>query len=397
MKRVNAKLWMCLAAVAGAAVLVHAPLGANIIGDPAGQKPRIGSAEEWRNRPEREPIVADVSVIGSRTVPVERLMCCIATKPGQPFSEGRAHEDLMRLAASRLCKPVSVATTSAKDGRVNVVFSVRTPPNTVREVIYRHAKHVGIKDLEQITHVKAGMPLDIWANQAACYDIQQYLTDAGYFFANVSLEEGYDASHERVVFNITEGPLVRLRNLQFVGKTEFARAEKLRPLLDSDVLLGAQAGCREVDLLEKYFRSIGFLNVHAAREVNFSDDFCHVDFVFHILEGTRYRIGVWQIHNSTEASGEILAGLIGLKKGAYVSEAAVADDIARLKEYAEESGDSVAVRHEFAFDMDRPGEVCVHYYIEDPRQIMPPPMPDVPPPTPGVPLPLPIIIIGPGR
>jgi hemolysin activation/secretion protein len=98
----------------------------------------------------------------------------------------------------------------------------------VREIVYRHAKHISEKDLEGLTGLRKGTPLDPVTNKSACFKIQDYLREKGYYFANVVLEEGDKATDERVVFNVTEGPIVRVRSTNFVGQEELASAARLR-------------------------------------------------------------------------------------------------------------------------------------------------------------------------
>ncbi len=71
------------------------------------------------------------------------------------------------------------------------------------------------------------MPLDLLGQPATpATSCKAYLKKQGYYFANVSLEEGFDEHHDRVVFNITEGPVLRVSKVSFV---ETKRAGHRRP------------------------------------------------------------------------------------------------------------------------------------------------------------------------
>ena len=61
----------------------------------------------------------------------------------------------------------------------------------------------------QATRLRKGMPLDPTSNKNACFEIQDYLRKKGRYFASVTLEEGEKPSDNRVVFNVSEGPIVR--------------------------------------------------------------------------------------------------------------------------------------------------------------------------------------------
>src|ERR1017187_5634644 len=148
-------------------------------------------------------LIANVYFEGVQNLPVEKAMNYVESKPGQAYSEAIAQKDIERLAASHLCVPIGVRTVEANtdDGRVNVIFTVRELRSVVKEIVFKHAKHSDVKELQKIARIQRGMPLDPMHNQIACYEIQEHLRTQGYYFANVTLEEGYDERHDRVVFN----------------------------------------------------------------------------------------------------------------------------------------------------------------------------------------------------
>src|SRR5262249_38946739 len=150
-----------------------------------------------------------------------------------------------------------------------------------REVVFKHAKHLSEEELQGLTRIRKGMPLDTTLNRLAQFEIQDALKKKGRYFASVSLEEGFDESHSRVVFNITEGPIVRVRATSFMGN-EFATGAQLRTHIDtSRAIFFESFGGKfvpemveeDVHKLEEYYRKNGFLNVLVSRRLDFSDDF----------------------------------------------------------------------------------------------------------------------------
>src|SRR5262245_18225816 len=93
-------------------------------------------------QPANRVFVADVYVEGLKRLPMKKVMHCLHTMRGQEYSEGVTREDISRLAASKLCKPVDVRAQPSTDGRVNVILVVREYASVVREVVYNHNKHV---------------------------------------------------------------------------------------------------------------------------------------------------------------------------------------------------------------------------------------------------------------
>src|SRR4029077_17407817 len=140
--------------------------------------------------------------------------------------------DATRLAETRMFRSVRVRDARLGDGRVQVYFEVQEYPNLIREIIYKNANHISEKDLENMTRLRKGTPLDPTSNRTACYEIQDYLKKKGRYFASVVLEEGDKPSDSRVVFNITEGPKVHVHGIRFEGHNGLSSDWRLETQVD---------------------------------------------------------------------------------------------------------------------------------------------------------------------
>ena len=319
-------------------------------------------------------LVADVHVFGNRTIPTSKVMQYIYTKPGSVYSYAEVQNDVSRLASSRLFKTIRpVRTETTTDGRINVIFEVQEQPNVVRSVEYRHAKHVSVKDLESLTKIRRGMPLDKELNRIVCFDLQEHLKRQGYYFANVNLEEGFDESHDRVIFNITEGPKLRIRSIQFTGHNELATSARLQTQIESRAAIAQSFGGTfnsamvedDVIKLENYYKSNGYQHVSVSRELEFSDDFSFVDITFHIKEGNRFRIHDWTLEGTKNLPREQLGSIVTLKSGEYFNANTVNADVRNLTDYAGWRGLQADVKTIVTEVPDSPGHVRVQYVVED--------------------------------
>src|SRR5262249_41691546 len=159
----------------------------------------------------------------NRMVPTEQVMNYIYLKPGQAFSNATAQKDVERLALSGLFRRgPTVSLQPNGNGTVTVIYDVEENPNVVRDVIFRHGNHISDSQLANLARVRKGAPLDPIRNKLACFEIQDALKKQGRLFANVVLEEGDKQGDTRVIFNITEGPVVRVRTISFTGENELA-------------------------------------------------------------------------------------------------------------------------------------------------------------------------------
>lgn len=319
-------------------------------------------------------LIANVFFEGVQNLPVDKAMNYIESKPGQAYSDATAQKDIEKLASSHLCQPIGVRTTPTDDGRVNVIFTVREFRSVVRDVVFKHAKHADVKELQQkVTRIRRGMPLDPTFNQLACYEVQEHLRSQGHYFANVTLEEGFDERHERVVFNITEGPIVRVRSVHFVGQKELATEARLRTQIDSSRALlqtwGGKFNPKMVDSdvfkLEEYYRGNGYLKAHVSRELQFSNDFTMVDIIFHIHEGARYRVQDFMVEGSKNYSREELQSFITLKKDAYFNAFEAEKNVSYLTQYIGYRGNQADVRMIPVEVPNAPDLMRVQFVVED--------------------------------
>ncbi len=316
--------------------------------------------------------VAAVLVVGNRNITTDRIMREIRTRPNLDYSAQRVQDDINRLAATHLFKHLAVRTRNTDDGRVEVIYEVQEHPNIVRDVIFKHAKHLTDDELLTLTRIRKGMPLDKTLNQLAVYEIQDALKKKGRLLASVTLEEGWDESHDRVVFNITEGPVVRVRSTEFTGN-EFASSARLRTQLEtSRAFLKSIGGDfqpamieEDVHKLEDYYRKFGFLNVQVGRELVFSDDFQFVDVTYHIQEGLRFHIKTRTVDGGKSLPVEQVKTIIQLKEGDWYNENVVDKDKESLAAFWGWRGYPVNVQPIVTLVPDEPGVVRVQYQVEE--------------------------------
>jgi outer membrane protein insertion porin family len=316
--------------------------------------------------------VAEVLIVGNKRVATERIMREVHTRPTDVFSTKSVQDDVNRLSKTHLFKHLSVRTHSTNDGRITVIFEVLEHPNIVREVVFKHAKHFSDDELMTMSRIRKGMPLDKTLNQLAVYEIQDAYKKKGRYLASVSLEEGFDESHSRVVFNITEGPIVRVRSTNFTGNT-FQSGARLRTQIEtSRALLQSLGGVyqpamvdEDINKLEEYYRANGFLNVRVAREVNFSDGFQFVDLVYHIQEGLQFRVKSTTIDGAKSLPSEQLGSIVRQKNGDFYNENVVTADQRNLADFFGWRGYPVNIQKQVTSIPGEPGVVRVAFQIEE--------------------------------
>lgn len=331
----------------------------------------------YSQTPARE-LVADVIPQGNASIPTEKVMRFIHTRPGMEYNASRLYDDVTRLSASRMFKNVRVREDKTPSGVV-IYFVLQEYPNLVQEVIYKNANHISEKDLEGMSRIRKGMPLDPVTNKQACFEIQEYLKKKGRYFANVTLEEGDKKTDHRVVFNVSEGPVVFVGSLNFQGNS-FVTAQRLRTQIDSTrTYLGLFSGKfnpaiidNDMVKLEEYYKANGFHDVKVNRELIFTQDYRGVDVIFHIHEGTRYIVKDVVVEGAKEKpnlrfqpSREEVSSIVQVKRDEYYNESTVSGDVRNITDYYGWRGYPVNVQKDVFMVPNEPGVVRVQYQVQE--------------------------------
>jgi outer membrane protein insertion porin family len=317
--------------------------------------------------------VGDVLVQGNRLVPTAQVMTQIKTRPGEVYDADKVQEDCRILSATRQFAKVDVDVKAAADGKITVIFTVQDQANLVQHITYNGAKHLGRTDddINAITGLRIGMPLDPVTNKLACKALIAKLNEDGRPFASCELQRGDKAGDTEVVFNIGEGPQVKISSVSFTGNTFVAGSVLGTHVQSSRAILGVLGGKLntamvedDVAKLKEYYKSFGYLAVHVSRELHWNDDGLTVALIFHVQEGLRY-----QVKDKPHVSGahsfppEQLEQLASLQAGKYYSQQDVDKDLSRIKDYFGATGREARTQVTRLFDKNAPGVCTVQYEV----------------------------------
>src|SRR5262245_54823323 len=158
--------------------------------------------------PARKVLVADVKVTGNRRVQTQTITAMLKTRPGIEYNPDQIQEDVRTLLATNQFGNVQARYLNRQDGRVDVFFVIVDYPNVVEDVRFEGAHSIKKKELETLTNIKKGQPLNPTQNQIACQAIVRAFNEKGRPFASCTLAEGGRPGDTKVIFSITEGPEV---------------------------------------------------------------------------------------------------------------------------------------------------------------------------------------------
>ncbi|HVS38171.1 MAG TPA: outer membrane protein assembly factor BamA [Gemmataceae bacterium] len=319
--------------------------------------------------------VADVLVQGNKLIPTQQIMAMVKTRAGALYSPEMVQEDVRTLVASRQFANVKADYRAEPDGRITVIFTVQDQANLVQHIVYNGAKHLGRTDddINKITGLHLGMPLDPVSNRAACQAIIRKLNEDGRPFASCELVRGDKPSDSDVIFNIGEGPKVKITAIDFEGNT-WEPASILQTHINSShaiagigLFLGTLNEAmidNDITKLEEYYKAFGYLDVHVSRELHWNEDGETATLIFHVREGVRFQIKDRpQVTGSTAIPVEQLEQEVGVKPNQYYSQADIDKDLNRIKDYLGKQGYETRAQAIPVFDKNSPGVCTVQYEV----------------------------------
>ncbi len=319
--------------------------------------------------------VADVIVPpGDFGLPNGRIASIVKTRAGSDFSQAALDDDVRDLYATRAFANVAVTKKDMGDGKVNIYFWLTPLPSRVEEIVYNGANHLKADELETVCNtsgLRKGMALNPIAAESARQAILRKYQEMGRIFSSVELAEGRRQGDTRVVFNVTEGPIVRLTALDFTGN-DFVPDGRLRTQVNSSrAILGLVGGVynpgmvdNDVSILEKYYKSYGFQDASVTRELIWAPDQRTVAVRFHIHQGMRYRVAGIQVAGNKTFESDRLLDLVHLKPGQYYDQNVVQADSLGIKTLYGNSGRDVGVQERLIWMPNgTPGEVTVNYEV----------------------------------
>ncbi|MCI0523684.1 MAG: hypothetical protein L0Y75_00335 [Acidobacteria bacterium] len=218
-------------------------------------------------------IIEDIEIRGNRRIPRDTILYSVQSKPGDLYSEAAVRRDFEAIIGMGVFDPLHarlLAVDGPRGGRV-VIFEVREYP-IIRAIEYRRLKSVTESEAltrfrERRVGVSKDSPFDPVKAYGARKALKELLAEKGYPDATVEVEvEEISATSVALVFNVTEGARVRIKEIEFTGAHAGFSQRRLR---------GAM----------KLVKEAGLLTIFTSKDIYFKDK------LLDDLERVRYFLG----------------------------------------------------------------------------------------------------------
>jgi outer membrane protein insertion porin family len=331
-------------------------------------------ASRARAQQPQQQVVEEVDIQGNRRLRKDDVLYYIQTRPGDPYNADSVARDLQTINALGFFEKTETKVTIdvAPRGGIRVTFYVRELP------IIRDIQFEGLKSVSESDVLKTFRERRVGVSKEAIYDpvkvrtavrvLKELLSAKGHPNATVAEgRENVSATSVAITFQITEGPRVRVAEIQFEGSKVF-KSGKLRDQMKYVKEAGLISRFKEMDILDRqkldydlhqvdnYMKSKGYLQARhgepvitglGPRRTGFPilplpflssvDDTLKI--TVPIIDGKLYRLGDLKVEGNSIFSEAAIKAIIGLQKGEVANGEALSKALyENLKKYYGQQG-----------------------------------------------------------
>jgi outer membrane protein insertion porin family len=254
----------------------------------------------------QDVVVEEVEIRGNRRIPRESILYYVQSKPGDRYDLGLAQRDLQAIIQMGLFDPLATklfVEDGPRGGRI-VIFQVKEYP-IIRDLQYRGLKSATESEVltrfkERRVQVSKESQFDPAKANGARIVMRELLAEKGHPDANVSVEvEDISATTVALIFNVEEGPRVRVKDIEFTGSLDGFSQRRLR---------GAM----------KLVKEAGLFSTFTSKDIYFKekllDDLERVRFFLGTKGYLQAKIGEPQVEDSGTVTSGLPLPIPGLRK-----------------------------------------------------------------------------------
>jgi len=292
--------------------------------------------------------IADIVVSGNRRVKADSILKAITLHKGQTVTPPQIDEAIQAIYKLGRFSDVA-ALMEMQNGAQILVFQVTERP-LVRNVAFEGNDEIGVERLRGVVTLKVPDIYDPYEVQKSIAAMKAEYVKDGYFAAEITADSQVNEENEALVtFRVSEGNLVRIKELRFEGNTVFS-ADELRKVMDTEEkwIFSWLTGRGNYDealldqdlerIADLYFNR-GYIQVKVRKPViSLVDGQRHMLILIQVDEGEQYRVGkVDAVGDLADRKEEILT-LLKMRPGEVFSRELLRRGIGRITDLYADMG-----------------------------------------------------------
>jgi len=328
--------------------------------NPASEAPAAATATPATPAvPEGEPI-RTIAVAGAQRLEPETIVSYIQLRPGDPYTAAAADQALKDLAATELFADFSIRNDAG-----NVIITVEENP-IINRIILEGNERIDDDEILPEINLAARQIFTRSKVRADVARIIELYKRQGRFAASVEPQMVLlDQNRVDVVFEITEGPRSKVRQINILGNEVFSDGELrsemvtkqtggLFSFLSSNTSYDPDRLAFDQQKLRQYYLTEGYADFRVVSAVaELTQDKRDFIITYVLEEGERYKFGDVAVESQLrDFNSEFLTNAIAIREGDWYNAQLVDDTIEQLSETAGTFGYAFAeVRPDY--DVDR--------------------------------------------
>ncbi len=358
--RARARAWLAMAL----ALAAPAPVAARAIDDDDGRAVAPGVPEGK---------ITEVRIVGNATIADAQIRAKLLARAGRPLDPATVSADIRSLFGTKWFSKVKAhyEDDPARGGYILHYFVEEMP--LLQAVEFRgRTRKMSLKALEESTGLKPGARADQSRNQAAVGQIRRLYQEKGYELAEVKLIEGGKPGDRRAIFEIFEGPKLKVGGVAFEGneaipastlRTRIKNGTKLLGLLPGSYM--AEGSDEDARRLVEYYQDLGYFDARVSPVVRRGAGPGDLRVTFVVSEGVQYKVRNVEFKGNEKIGTDELRQDLVLHSGQPFSETLREIDATAMRvKYTKIGCIDVQIQPEPRFT-ETPGVVDLVYNVEE--------------------------------
>lgn len=324
-------------------------------------------------------VIKKIEIQGNQRISTAAIRSSVRTKEGDSYDPQLVSQDVDAIWSLGFFDNIEVELKESADG-MNLIFLV-TERAIIDEIQFLGNKKIKTKKLQKVIEIKQGDYLKQYLLRLDEDKIKELYVKKCYHRVQVRAETKVENGKKIIIFNIDEGPKIRIAKIEFEGNAGFKRKKLLKqmetrqkrfPALIFPGRFDQKIFESDIGKVKEFYMNSGWLDVDIGWEMTYSDDNTEMYIVIHVKEGERYYVERLQINGATLFTDHELKEKLKLREGGPFFLDAVEKDTYQLRLIYGEQGyiaSQVKEKHTFSsegakvnisFNIEEKGR----YYIE---------------------------------
>lgn len=309
---------------------------------------------------------------GLRTIDAAGLRDTIGIAPGDTWDRDKVSTACRLLAESQKFEGVPFAEPRTVGNELVLVFIVRERPFIV-SVDFVGNEQFDDGDLLKEIPIGVGSSVSEFLIRQSQQILLQKYREGGYGYASVDVDADALENEQRVLFRISEGPRVKVKEILFEGNREFSD-KRLQGLIETQTsawlfrtgAFDEDTAKRDAAAIKSYYVDRGFLNAQVGYRVDLVEGKqSDLMLVFQIEEGIRHAIKSIAFEGNIAFDSDTLRTMIASQEDTFLDGDVLKSDREKiLTEYGRQGYIYATITTTQVF-ADTPGFVHVTFTVQE--------------------------------